>query len=125
MFGMTIDNAILLFPCSSHNDNLKSSRNFVNLSIIRNSELRVIIFCTYVCPRPEGSPPLREGDGGGKAVLRSKFSNLLSALSRVFQIFRPLYGPIFKFLSILGHIFFFHFSALGVSCLLKGAKNEM
>ena len=94
MFGMTIDNAILLFPCSSHNDNLKSSRNFVNLSIIRNSELRVIIFCTYVCPRPEGSPPLREGDGGGGGgggsfkvqifelivCSKSRFSNFSSTL---------------------------------------------
>ena len=58
-----------------------------------------------MCPRGcGGGGPLREGDRG-LTLFRSHFSNILSALGRVFQIFCPALGPIFKFLSILGQSF--------------------
>ena len=42
-----------------------------------------------------GESPLREGDGAGSTLFRSRFSNFL-----------PAQGPILKVLSILGHNFF-------------------
>ena len=45
-FGRTIPNAILPFQCSSRHDGLRSSQNFENLSIVKISEFRVIVFCT-------------------------------------------------------------------------------
>ena len=46
------------------------------------------------------------GEGGGPILFGSHFSNFLSALGRVFQIFLSAHGPIVKFLSILGPNFF-------------------
>ena len=39
LFGRTIPNAILPFSCSSHHGSLRSSRNFKNLSIIKNFQV--------------------------------------------------------------------------------------
>ena len=42
----TILSANLTFPCISQSDNLKSSQNFENLSIIKNLEFRATVFCS-------------------------------------------------------------------------------
>ena len=45
-FGRAIPNAILPFSCSSRHGRLRSSQSFENLSIVKISEFRVIVFCT-------------------------------------------------------------------------------
>ena len=44
----TIPSANLTFPCLSQSDNLKSSQNFENLSIIKNFGFRAIVFVAYI-----------------------------------------------------------------------------
>ena len=42
----TIPSANLTFPCISESNNLKSSQNFENLSIIKNLGFRATVFCS-------------------------------------------------------------------------------
>ena len=44
----TIPRANLAFPCISQSDNLKSSQNFENLSLIKNLRFRATVFVVYI-----------------------------------------------------------------------------